>query len=196
MSNKKIIFGLGTGRCGTMSLSYLLNFQNNASFSHEVLSSKLPWDVDCDIFEEALDKIKSRDKMFVGDVGSYYLPYFNNILKIKNSKFIILQRDKNSVIKSFMKKTRGMNHWSRHDGSRWRYSPWDKCFPKFKEEDKYRSIGLYYDLYYKNAKKIPEKNTFWIKTENLNNKDECLKMLNFCGFENPRFLSFKKNMNN
>ena len=39
--NKKIIFGLGTGRCGTMSLSKLLSHQKNSIISHEL--GGLPW---------------------------------------------------------------------------------------------------------------------------------------------------------
>ena len=39
---KKIIFGLGTGRCGTVSLSHLLNEQSNAYFTHE-RPFLMPW---------------------------------------------------------------------------------------------------------------------------------------------------------
>ena len=36
MNNKKVILGIGTGRCGTVSLSHLLNKQKDSRFSHEL----------------------------------------------------------------------------------------------------------------------------------------------------------------
>lgn len=190
---KKIIFGLGTGRCGTMSLSNLLNFQENANFTHELESSNIPWNPEEAKFNSVLGKIQNRHQEFVGDVGLYYLPYCNQILKIKNSKIVILKRDRESVINSFMKKTRWMNHWCNHDGRDWRLSPWDKCFPKFKTRSKRDAVGKYYDLYYEMCSEIPKERSFWMTTEELNQEEKSLEMLRFCGFENPKFTLMHKN---
>jgi len=45
MEIRKLIIGLGTGRCGTMSLSKLLSMQENTIVSHET-GTPLPWDFD------------------------------------------------------------------------------------------------------------------------------------------------------
>lgn len=191
---KNFIFGLGTGRCGTMSLSCLLNYQNNANFTHELESSKVPWKVDEEVFNILLGKINKRKQQFVGDVGLYYLPYYEHILNLENSKFVILKRDKNSVVKSFIKKTQGMNHWISHNGKKWRLSKWDKCFPKFDLLSKQEAICKYYDLYYEICENIPKERCYWMATKDLNDKSKCLEMLEWCGFERPEFMIMKKNI--
>jgi hypothetical protein len=39
---KRFVFGLGSGRCGTASLTHLLNSQMYADISHEELEYNLP----------------------------------------------------------------------------------------------------------------------------------------------------------
>ena len=62
LSKKTLVFGIGTGRCGTTSLAKLLNSQENAFVGHE-LSPILPWEQNInDIFNLKFIAIK-RDKV-------------------------------------------------------------------------------------------------------------------------------------
>ena len=51
---RRLVIGLGTGRCGTVSLSRLLNAQPDAQVRHE-LRPYLPWAVDEALLARKLD---------------------------------------------------------------------------------------------------------------------------------------------
>lgn len=191
---KKIIIGLGTGRCGTMSLAKILDGQENTSISHEFCRSDLPWNKDINKFEKLYDLMNKRKEGIVGDVSFYLLPYVNESLK-RNSgtKFIIIKRNKEETIKSYLKKTEGRNHWNNHDGKIWRSSSWDHCYPKFQTATKEEALSKYYDLYYEICSNIPSEICFWMDTEDLNDKNKIIKMLEFCEYDNPKFFIVKEN---
>jgi hypothetical protein len=192
---KKVIFGLGTGRCGTMSLANLLNFQEDCLMTHELGGLPwLPWEISEKDFQYFFTRVLNRRQTFVGDVSLYSLPYWRKILEYNpESKFIIIKRDKSATIESYIKKTEGQNPFMKHDGTKWRHYEWDRCYPKMNCKSKEEAISLYYDYYYDLCLKIPEDSAFWISTNDLNNENRCLEMLEFCGFDAPRFKIFKKN---
>ena len=192
---KKIIFGLGTGRCGTMSLANLLNLQENSVFTHELGGLPwLPWKKDNGRFEAFSSRIVNRNSDFVGDVSFYSLPYWREIESLGfETKFIILKRNKKDTVKSYMNKTNGENPFMDHDGTIWRHYEWDKCYPKMKACFKEEAVALYYDYYYDLCEQIPQDKCFWINTEDLNQEDNCKQVLKWCGFKNPKFIIFKKN---
>lgn len=192
---KNMIIGLGTGRCGSMSLANLLSFQSNCLVSHEMGGRPwLPWKKDKDSFDNYYRLISSRKQQFTGDVSFYNLPYAVDYLS-KNEKtvFVILQRDKQDTINSYLKKTEGRNHWIVHNGSKWRLDSWDKCYPKFDVTEKEAALSAYYDHYYDLCEQLPQEKCFWMKTSQLNNKQNCIDMLRFCGFESPSFIKLKRN---
>lgn len=188
-----VIIGLGTGRCGTVSLSKLLNYQFDSHISHELF--KLSWITDLRYFKEFELNINNRNSAYVGDVASWLLPYANNIIeKYPNSKFIILKREKEEVITSFLKKTVGRNHWQSHNGIDYKFCRYDKCFPKFSNDlTKAEAIGKYWEEYYRMCNQIDSTKCYWLNTEDLNDETECIKMLEFCGFDNPQFIKIKTN---
>lgn len=192
---KNIIFGLGTGRCGTMSLANLLNFQEDCLMTHELGGLPwLPWEVNERDFQYFFTRVLNRKETFVGDVSLYSLPYYKNILAHNSeSKFIIIKRDKNETISSYMKKTKGQNPFMNHDGTKWNHYEWNKCYPKMNCTNKEDAISLYYDRYYELCQQLPQDKCFWLATPELNDENRCLEMLRFCEFDAPRFKIFKKN---
>jgi hypothetical protein len=192
---KKMIIGLGTGRCGSMSLSNLLSFQEDCLVSHEIGGRPwLPWKRDTKLFENYYNLIHSRNYEIIGDVSFYNLPYASDYLnKSQKTVFVILQRDKQDTINSYLKKTEGRNHWIVHNGSKWRLDSWDKCYPKFDVTEKEEALSDYYDHYYESCRMLPQEKCFWMKTQDLNNEQKCIEMLNFCGFESPSFIKLKRN---
>ena len=184
MQNDQLIIGLGTGRCGTVSLSVLLNQQNDCIASHELLGADT-WGQNFDIINS---KIKRRfnNSTFVADVASYNLPYVEKFIESHTSvKFIILKSDKNDTVESFMHKTVNKNHWQTHDGRKYIHDPWDNAHPKFNAKNKQHALELYWDMYYDSCNKISRDRCFHINTIDLNNESTCIEMLKWCGFTKP-----------
>jgi hypothetical protein len=187
--NKKLIIGLGTGRCGTVSLYRLLNFQKNSFFTHES-KPLLPWKFNQKKIDGKLKTYLNKNKKYVGEVNLSFLPYVEYIIeKYPFAKFIVLKRPKKDVIKSILTFTglSNYNHWIEHDGKKWRKGgKWDTMFPKYHTDSKEKAIGLYWEDYHnqvgKLLKKYP-KNILLFKTEDLNSNVKVKEILDFCGIE-------------
>ena len=188
-----LIIGMGTGRCGTVSLSKILNNQKDSLFTHEFTSKPVDWSGPSPLPEMFVPHILSG-KSFVGDVSSVHLSFVDDYIQNgTDTKFIILKRNREEVIQSFMKKTKDRNHWMEHDGSKWRKNKWDKMFPKFKSNSKEEAIGKYYDYYYNECLKIPSSIKYLMNMEDLNDESKVLDMLRWCGFPEPKFKKFHSN---
>ena len=193
-SMKTYIFGLGTGRCGTQSLSRLLDSQTDSMITHEY-GEILPWTIKTDRLDRKLQIISERGGVLVGDVASYYLPYVNHIIdKTHNRvKFIILKRDADEVCDSFMKKTSGRDHWRTGHG---RPCRWDVAFPKFNDaQDKRDAIRKYCDMYYEMCENIPDELKYTINMTDLNVPTRCLQMLSWLRVEQPVYKKIHTNKN-
>jgi len=152
---KKLTFGIGTGRCGTVSLCQLLNHQEYANFTHEE-RPLLSWkNSEKKMISLRINKILKRDGLYVGDIAFFYLPYIETILDIyPDAKIICLKRKKEEVITSYMKKTKGRNHWVKHYGIFWEKCEWDKCYPSYKKILKKNALKKYWEDYYSTVDKL------------------------------------------
>ena len=111
--NKQLIISIGTGRCGSVSLSKFLSAQEYVSVLHEgrldshKIRKLIKWGNDEKNLFEWLEFLLSLDgNKFVGDTGMYYLPYIEQIIeKYPQVKIIVMERDKEEVVKSYIKKT-------------------------------------------------------------------------------------------
>jgi hypothetical protein len=191
----EVIFGLGTGRCGTHSLTHLLNSQENSNVSHEIGGIPfLPWEPSKGTFMHGIGTVGESGSDFVGDVAFYWLPYVHDILEIyPNAKFVVLKRDRQAVIDSYMKWTPTRNHWKNHMGIEWIECPWDNCFPTYSLDlTKEEAIGKYWDDYYIRVdilKRIYPDHLLIFPTEHLNEEDKVQTMLEWCGFKNIKPIS-------
>lgn len=96
LRHKKIIIGLGTGRCGTRSLTKLLN-ENGIPATHE--KWRLVWKPDK---ERCLRVLKKMVDAGESDVGFYWLNYVDIVLsKYPSTKFVCFKREKEKVLESF-----------------------------------------------------------------------------------------------
>lgn len=173
-ARKRLVIGLGTGRCGTLGLAALLNGQNDALVTHEggsrcgntalpgtrqlseMLRGHLPWLPDADRLESRMAAFENTDAGLIGDVAFYYLPYVELIVERSRLpvSFVCLKRDREQTIRSFLEHTRYRNHWFQHDGSHWRPDDtWDPCFPKYQTPDKAKCINQYWLDYYEEAER-------------------------------------------
>ena len=199
---RRFIFGLGTGRCGTKSLTSLFNLQDNSFFCHEMIevgNYALPWNSNYRLVGKYLTILEEgSNKLFTGDVGSYILPHVDKILAFKpDAKFVVIERNKKEVIESFYLKSKNYNLWMEHDGKKWDLSGWDAMHPNMIDaENKKDAISRYYDYYKQRVSELEPKKTFFIKTEDLNDEQKCLDMLQFCGFDNPIYVKQHRNRTN
>lgn len=185
-----LIFGLGTGRCGTHSLAHLLNSQPNTVVTHELGGRPvLPWILNEGSIKLAHETINYLNSNGVnGDVAFYWLPYVHTMLEHSpNIKFVVLKRDRQAVIDSFMKWTPTRNHWKNHMGLEWIENEWDQCFPTYSNDlTKEEAIGKYWDEYYETVDRLlriyPD-NMIIFQTEDLNNQEKVTKLLEWCGIE-------------
>lgn len=200
MQEKKIVIGLGTGRCGTVSLQKMLSQIPNSFFTHE--GFLLPWYGDP---KNAINKmyrfIKDTNKEVCGDIGLYWLPYVEYIInEFCQIKFICLKRDKEATIRSFLKKTEGRNYWMRHSGKKWKKDViWDRCFPKFEASSKEEALGKYWEMYYDQAAILEKKYPNHFKIFNisaLSTSEKFSEVLEFIEVENQDIIPVKENTSN
>jgi len=182
---KKIVIGLGTGRCGTVSLTHLLDSQESAYVTHE-RPFLLPWKFDETLAKNKIEQLTSATSSFTGDVAYYYLPYVEYMIESGiDVSFVCLQRNRFDTIRSYLRKTAGRNHWVDHDGKYWTRDPnYDKTYPSYLSSSKEQALGFYYDEYYSTAQKLQEKYPDKFKvfnTEDLNNEASVKEILDFIG---------------
>ena len=192
--NKQLIISIGTGRCGSVSLSKFLSAQDKVSVLHEgrldsqKIRKLIKWENDEGNLFEWLEFLLSLDgHKFVGDTGMYYLPYIEQIIdKYPEVKIIVMERNKEEVVKSYIKKTKGRNHWFNHDGKEWeKDDKWDPCYPKYDVHNKEEALEKYWEDYKNQTDnlilKFPEKIKKWtIQALNTTSgKNEILNFLNY-----------------
>lgn len=187
-----IVFGLGSGRCGTSSLAALLNSQPDSLVTHERLHRRMSWTGGARIVDALLSELKcasaepdSESPVLCGDVAHYYLPYVERIARRSAAKFICLKRDRRQVVESFLRKVGRGHRWLEHDGTRWLRDPvWDKCFPKLGIEDRATAIGAYWDHYYERAERLESRlagRFLLVPTDALNSETGQRRILDFLG---------------
>lgn len=184
MKERLFLFGLGTGRCGTVSLAKLLNAQKSALVTHEA-RPWLPWKLNsafvADKSVELLDKAEKFGVDIVGDVALFNLQSVEALLAlIPNAKFVILQRDQEDTVDSFKRKWR-----SKYNRLRIKKTEWDYVFPHYDQQGAFLvdDVNRYYTEYYAKAfvlqKKYPQ-NVKCFSTQVLNSEVGVKSILDFC----------------
>ncbi len=193
---KQLIISIGTGRSGSVSLSHFLTHQKKVRVLHEGkiaeknIRKLIKWDNNEDELFEWLKYLKeyNNENKFYGDTGMYYLPYIEKIIiKYPDVKIIGLLRKKDSVVNSYLNKTKGRNHWYNHNGIDWKKDTlWDPCFPKYLEEDKKKALELYWEEYNSTTlslqKRYPSNVKIWT-IEQFNTNDGKNNILDFIGYD-------------
>jgi len=190
----QINFVIGTGRCGTKSLSYILNNQNKGRCVHEG-HPNLPYVVDVQLFVDKMtnnyDKYKNNYKYLTFD-GFYYCWYLDEILEMfPDTRICCLIRDKSEVVESYFNKVTKRcpdghfahkNFWDNTDRAR-SYSDFDLCYPNYPKQKTLKDyISLYYDDYYNIVndfiRQYP-KNIRLFHIDTLNKESKLKKLFNY-----------------
>ena len=173
--DSKVIIGLGSGRCGTMSLMHLLNSQPNSNFTHEALP--MPWNHNPpEAQSEMFKRLFLRNEEYIGDVGYYWINHTETMLSVKpDAKFICMKRDRQEVVESMWNFTRGLNVHPTDD--------WFMMSPRYKAEPK-EAVGLMWDEYYGLAERLQKqypKHFVIVLVDKLNSEDGVRCLLDFAG---------------
>ncbi|MGO8744447.1 MAG: hypothetical protein ACLQNE_00525 [Thermoguttaceae bacterium] len=149
----QLIVGLGTGRCGTQSLAVILSRQDRAQVTHERHGPAIAWQGDHERVAAFVQEcLAASDLDLVGDVAFYYLPYVEHILSLApETRFVCLKRERKPTVDSYLVWTRRRNHWTEHDGTKWKLDDWDRCYPKYPMGSKREAVDRYWDEYYDRA---------------------------------------------
>ena len=161
-----LVVGIGTGRCGSVSLARLLGKQRGVKFTHES-RPLLPWrredatEFDIGILDAAFgitdpmepyrvhaERFRERldDYQVVGDVASPWLQYLPELLsEFPDARVIaLIRRDKERFIESFMKKAgERADHWCRGK----RKDRWSIIFPEYPVDDNREALDMYWEDY-------------------------------------------------
>ena len=192
VKDKQVIIGLGTGRCGTRSLTTVLNVQESTNITHES-QPHLRWERNERGGRDRLHRLLSRDSSFVGDVAFYHLPYVAQFRKLcPGVKFVCLRRDRDDCIRSLVNKMlrTELNIFQDHDGTKWKMNMETGAqVPKYNDEPTMEAaIARYYDEYYIWAEKCVGDDFQIFDTDDLNSHEGVQSILEFCGFYEPKVL--------
>ena len=191
----RLVIGLGSGRCGTLSLAKLLNLQEGSSVTHEFCP--LPWEFDEEIWTVMMGRLFSGKHPYnteiIGDVGFYWINYIERLLDLQSTtKFICLKRDREETMDSYMVKSSGLNVHPTDN--------WFRLFPRYNLPAR-EAVGAMWDDYYKIAetiaRKYPDKFMLIDMNDSLNNEQKQRTMMKFAGFDTPHIqLNIKLNVRN
>lgn len=204
------IIGLGTGRCGSMSLARLLNEQIGCSCTHEMTFDHTkyiarPLDINNkEMTNNYLNSLEARTLPIKADVSLWWLNSVEDIIEKfgKDVKFICLKRDKEQVQKSYESKFNnngtppGINPLQDHNGEVYRKDLWDCSYPKFEASNRLEAIGKYWDDYYKRSEEFSDKYPDQFKIINLEDLNVPFKVhniLKFCGFKDTKIVIKSEN---
>lgn len=176
----RLVIGLGTGRCGTMSLSQLLGVPHEPGLP-------LPWQEDRLAFEATSQALLGQHQTPRGAVAFYLLQYVRLLDRVADCRFICLRRDRQAVIDSYERKIGRKNHWTKGHGRLWEACAfWDGAFPSYDPMlPRAEAIGLYWDEYNRRAAVFAEDmpNFRLFATDDLNTTAGCEAILAFAGLE-------------
>jgi hypothetical protein len=178
------VVGLGTGRCGTLSLATMLGRQPMANVTHE-RTPALFWNNEpCPTRHLELDENKAHT--IYGDVGFYYLPHVLRIWdRFPETKFVCLKRDMHATVASFERYlSPTCNHWTTPRDNE--CARWDRSYPRIWKPTRTECIQEYWLRYYDKAERLQADYTGNFRifmTETMNTEEGVKSIFEWLGVE-------------
>lgn len=197
--NQSIVLGIGSGRCGTLSLARVLNQQPDAQSSYEE-PPLLPWNrTDGErLLRERFARFRRMGKArILGDVASFYLPYIEDAIAVEpDIRIVCLRRPREEVVASFcewLDQTLPLptNHWARQPAPGWHHDPnRTRIYPQYETQNREEGIRRYLDEYYQRVEELrrryPEHIRLFDTYEALNTEGGLRELLTFVGIAPER----------
>lgn len=190
----KLIIGVGTGRCGTKSLTKLLEIQDSTKSTHERFGPRVRWNCPPNLWPKRLwnDTLES-DKDIVADIHLGWTAHIDTFLTWaektgRQVRVVGLKRDKEQTVDSYDKWKPYSDHWSFHGYRETKPDEWDHCYPTFECDNKREGITKFWEYVYHliHGWESMDQRVRCFRTENLNTKVGVKEILSFCGYEDPR----------
>lgn len=188
-----LIIGVGTGRCGTKSLTKLLGIQEDTYASHERFGPRVRWNCPPNLWPYRLwlDTLRN-DKDIVADIGFMWTPHIGTYLNWADKydrkvRIIGLKRDVDETVNSYDKWKPNSDHWSYHGYRETLPDQWDHCYPEFDTDSKRKGIRLFWHRVYniiENA--TDDERVRCFDTEDLNTEEGVRSILKFAGYNDPK----------
>ncbi|NQY79609.1 MAG: hypothetical protein HRT47_04785 [Candidatus Caenarcaniphilales bacterium] len=163
------VLGIGTGRCGTQTLSTFLGLQK-INTRHESLL--MPWDFDqhqADNLIKHLQDGVTIDYPDVGEINFSLVNYCEYLLEnLSSLRIIVIKRAKEDTVNSWMKNQSYVNLWTNgshesfRQGDYLKYDELGNSFPKY-DLEKEKALAQFWDDYYEYAEALTKKYSSSIK---------------------------------
>ena len=187
----KMIFGCGTGRCGTWTLYRILESQKGVSAGHE--GFPLPWQIDLSQLWHMIIGIQARVRTpKLANSSFVWMRYAGAIMaEIPDPRFICLQRCRTKVVQSYLKHLPNLNYWTDPGSKHWdpqkdTSGVQSAMWPEY-DLPKGIAIARYWDDYYAQAEylqsRFPQNFRIFDMDEALNTEPGQREMLTFAGFK-------------
>ena len=192
---QRFILGIGSGRCGTLSLKHVFAAQAETDATHED-PPLLPWrrENGRPLMEQRFVRWRRRRKeAVVADVASFYLPYLEEAIALEPEiRIVCLKRPREEVVESFGKwlarvNPLSLNHWVERPQPGWHHDPvWTRIFPQYDIDDREQAIRRYWDEYHARVDELvaryPDHVRVFGTHEALNTEEGQRELLEFAGF--------------
>jgi hypothetical protein len=195
----RLVLGIGSGRCGSTTLTELMTTVEGSVSTHEN-PPVIFWDQQDEQVAFHLRRFELLRQYFplVFDAAHWWINVVDNLFAIfPDAKIIGLYRDIEQCVRSFMRmKGRGLdseNHWVPSDNGIWRTGDWDRAYPTYPVPDNARVnpdrakaevIRRYVSDYNRTlaslADRFPER-VMLMPTERLERTSEQRRMFRFIG---------------
>jgi len=194
----QLVLGIGSGRCGSLSLAKLLDGQAESAVTHET-RPLFPWASGCRkaLVTERIASLRRKSAKLVGDIASSYLPYVEEFVKqVPDIRIVAIRRDCEEVVASFCRwsdhaHSAPTDHWSEQPAAGLFHDPvWSTIFPKYptasREEGVRRYWREYYDTVDELQRRFPRNVRTFEMADVLNTIDGQRQLLDFVGVKPSR----------
>jgi len=180
---KRLVIGLGTGRCGTKTLAALLNMQAGAHVTHELFAHNLTWEIAAGFVLAMEREFRDNDFRLFGDVALNWLPYAMLFVN-RELRPIVLQRDRAATVESLLRRAGDRDWWRRGVTED---ADWFQAMPTYNNTmTKREAVERYYDEYYAECRELQDvfgDRLLWVRTEDLSSEQEQRRILAHVGYE-------------
>lgn len=187
----KLIVGVGTGRCGTKSLTRLLSLQPGTAPTHERYQHRVRWSCPERLWALRLWRDTARaDTPVAADVAFYWTPQVEAFLRWgekagREVRIVGLKRDREETIGSYQRWKQETDHWRHHGGRDSTHDQWDQCYPPLEADSKAEAIGAFWDRVYDHLETVQDDRLDVFPTAALNRRKGVEAILEHCGYDDP-----------
>lgn len=188
-----LVLGVGTGRCGTHSLSKLLSLQKSTKSTHERYGPKVRWNAPSNLWPYRLwEDTKRPEEKIVCDIAFYWTAHIETFLEWADKenrelRIIAMKRDKKKVVDSYdVAKAEGVDHWSFHG-----YQDevvdhkWDLGYPCYETDNRREGCALFWEEVYNIIESFEDDRIKTFRTNDLNTEEGVRAILGHIGYEEP-----------